>query len=83
MEQEKPKYPKYLLKHIVQCPHCGADALDHMTSCPKCKGELEPRGYSPIIATPTQKRIKKILSIILYGILAVLLIIVLYERFFS
>ena len=53
-----------------------------MTSCPKCKGELEPRGYSPIIATP-HKENKKILSIILYGILAVLLIIVLYERFFS
>lgn len=81
MEQQKPKYSKSLQKHIVTCPHCGADALDHMTSCPKCKGQLEPQGYSPILNSPAQKKVKTILSIILYAIAAVLLVLIIYERF--
>lgn len=36
-----------LQKHIVVCPHCGAEALDHMTKCPECKCELQPKGYRP------------------------------------
>ncbi len=39
---------KSLQRHIVICPHCGAEALDHMTKCPKCKGELTPTGYRPM-----------------------------------
>lgn len=45
---ESPKIrSKSLQKHIVVCPHCGAEALDHMTKCPECKGELQPKGYRP------------------------------------
>ena len=38
------KYPKHIARHVVTCPHCGADALDHMTACPQCGGALTPRG---------------------------------------
>ena len=27
-------------KHVIQCPHCGKDALDHMETCPHCEGAL-------------------------------------------
>ncbi len=32
-------------KHIVLCPHCQREVLDHMTECPFCHGELTPLGY--------------------------------------
>ncbi len=33
-------------KHIVSCPACGKDVLDHMTECPFCHGSLTPKGYA-------------------------------------
>lgn len=30
-------------KHLMPCPHCGKDVLDHMRLCPFCKGQLEPQ----------------------------------------
>ncbi|HSK68342.1 MAG TPA: hypothetical protein VLA21_03700 [Candidatus Limnocylindria bacterium] len=32
-----------LERHIVKCPHCGKDALDHMPACPSCGGPLTPK----------------------------------------
>ncbi|MCH5163127.1 MAG: hypothetical protein J1G38_06535 [Clostridiales bacterium] len=32
-------------RHLYPCPHCGEKVLDHFTECPKCGGELKPRGY--------------------------------------
>ena len=34
--------------HIVLCPHCGKNVLDHMTKCPHCNGVLVPKGYKPV-----------------------------------
>ena len=34
--------------HVVVCPHCGKNVLDHMTKCPYCEGALVPRGYTPV-----------------------------------
>lgn len=65
--------PKRLQKHIVQCPHCGAQALDHMTQCPKCKGELTPRGYTPMMESKTLKKVKTVMWIVL-SIIALALI---------
>jgi hypothetical protein len=31
-----------LERHIVKCPACGKDALDHMRACPSCGGALTP-----------------------------------------
>ena len=35
-------------KHVVVCPHCGKNVLDHMSECPYCKGALVPSGYKPV-----------------------------------
>ncbi len=63
-------------KHIVICPHCGAQALDHMTQCPKCKGELIPRGYRPM----DEKKLQKIqrITLIVGLVVAAIVILVLY-----
>jgi hypothetical protein len=29
-------------RHLVKCPHCGRDVLDHMSVCPVCEGALKP-----------------------------------------
>ena len=41
--------------HLVQCPSCGKDVLDHMAQCPFCKGQLTPKGYVP----PTEAQLRK------------------------
>ena len=33
-------------KHIVRCPSCGKDILDHMTVCPFCKASVTPSSYT-------------------------------------
>ena len=43
-------------KHVVTCPHCKKDVLDHMTKCPHCGGELTPLGYKPM-AEKTKKKL--------------------------
>ena len=45
-----------MMSGIITCPHCGAEVLDHMTECPRCKKPLKPKGYTPL----TDKQIKKI-----------------------
>ncbi len=32
-------------RHLVPCPHCGKDILDHFTECPHCGGAVDPLGY--------------------------------------
>lgn len=54
-------------KHTVICPHCGKNALDHMTECPHCKGKLTPRGYQPM----EEGRLKKIRTVLFLVGLAV------------
>ncbi|WP_128425040.1 hypothetical protein [Gudongella oleilytica] len=50
-------------KHLVKCPHCGRDVLDHMKECPFCKGELEGSGYNGI-DPESRKRIRKVLTVV-------------------
>lgn len=52
----KQKQEERMRRHVVTCPHCGKDVLDHMTECPFCKGELMPVGYKPV----DERLIKKI-----------------------
>ena len=66
--------PKRLQKHIVICPHCGKQALDHMTECPSCHGRLEPKGYTPMIEEAKLKKIRLIVGIVL-SVAAIALII--------
>ncbi len=55
-EERKEKQRARMQKHIVICPHCGKEVLDHMTECPFCKGELKPTGYRP----PDENKMKKV-----------------------
>ncbi len=55
-EDREEKRRKYYEEHMMLCPYCGAEVLDHMTECPRCKKELTPKGYKPL----TDKQIKKI-----------------------
>ncbi len=49
-------------KHIVKCPHCGEDVLDHFKECPHCHGELTPAGYGGgKIPLRTQRIIRTVL----------------------
>lgn len=55
-EARKQKQNERMRRHIVICPHCGKEVLDHMTECPHCKGELMPAGYRP----PDEKTLRKV-----------------------
>lgn len=60
-------------RHIVQCPVCGKDILDHMTQCPFCKAEIEIGGMKPM-SQDTVRRVRTIALIA--GIIIALIIIV-------
>ena len=61
-------------RHTVLCPHCNQPVLDHMTKCPKCGGELTPKGYQPM-DDKTIKKIKTIAFIVGLAVAAVLIIL--------
>ncbi len=48
MRVKEPSYKK----HLVRCPACGREVLDHMTACPFCQAALAPSGYS---GAPSEK----------------------------
>lgn len=60
-------------RHIVQCPVCGKDILDHMMVCPHCKAEITIGGVKPMSQDTVQK-VKTIALIV--GIIIALVIIV-------
>ncbi len=60
-------------RHLVACPGCGKDVLDHMQECPFCHAKLTPLtgGAWPEEKT---KRIRKQLNIIGFIIAAAFLL---------
>ena len=60
-------------RHIVQCPVCGKDILDHMNVCPFCKTEIEIGGMKPI-SEATIKRVR-IIALIVGVIIAIAIIV--------
>ena len=50
-------------KHLVVCPSCGKDVLDHMTECPFCQAKLSPDTYTPLDPKKLRK-IRNILTVI-------------------
>ncbi len=52
-------------KHLVKCPSCGRDILDHMTACPFCKAPVAPAVFQPLGDRVT-RRIRIILAIVLF-----------------
>lgn len=67
---------KSTAKHIVKCPHCGKDVLDHMKECPFCKEKLEPK-YANTMDKKTQKRIKIITNVIGFTIAVIIIVYIL------
>lgn len=61
--------------HIVHCPSCGAQALDHMRQCPSCQAELLPGGIKPIDPEKI-RRIRRLSNLI--GALAAAVILAWY-----
>lgn len=76
----KSKYKKSIQRHVVTCPHCGRDVLDHMTQCPFCKGELTPKYYTPTRSADETKALKRTLSIVGFVIAAAIVIAILIIR---
>ena len=69
---------KGMQRHIVNCPSCGKEVLDHMTECPFCHGTLTPLGYRE----KDPARIGKVRKVV-YGIcigIAVVLILAIFLR---
>lgn len=62
-----------LERHLVNCPHCGKEVLDHFTQCPHCKGELTPRGYTEGDAK-SRTKIRNILFVVLLVIAVAVLV---------
>lgn len=49
-EERKQKREARLKSHVVACPHCGKDVLDHMTQCPYCNQPITPVNYRSMSA---------------------------------
>ena len=62
-ERAAKRREKFEKRHVVTCPHCGKNVLDHMTQCPYCGGKLDPLGYRPM-DPKKYKKIKLICAIV-------------------
>ena len=67
-------------RHIVQCPACGRDILDHMTRCPFCDAEVEVGGPKPM-SEATLRRVKLIALIVGAAIALAIVIPLLIKKF--
>ena len=72
----KKKQQERLNKHIVQCPHCGKDVLDHMTKCHHCGGELTPQGYYQPMSDKRRKTVKIISYSIGFAIAVAIIVLI-------
>lgn len=69
-------------KHLVKCPHCGKDVLDHMTECPFCHGELTPGGIKPLDREKLE-RTKRIINLVFFIIAGVIIIAIVVNKLFG
>ena len=65
--------------HIVGCPHCGRQVLDHMTQCPYCKGALVPQGYRPV-DPEKYKKIKLVCTIAGIAVAIAIIVVIFVTR---
>ena len=77
---EEKRYSASLQKHLVSCPVCGKEVLDHMTRCHFCGEELTPRGYDSRNFEKLQP-VRRALLIVFGVAAAVLVVWVLTGRF--
>ncbi|MDE7159116.1 MAG: zinc-ribbon domain-containing protein [Clostridiales bacterium] len=74
-EKKKQKREARLKSHILPCPHCGKDVLDHMTKCPYCGETLTPSNYRTMSAEK-RNAIKKV-TYLIGAVVAVVVIVLL------
>ena len=82
-EEKKVKHSRLsnYEKHLVPCPHCGKDILDHFTECPHCGGAVDPLGYcGDEKKLARAKRISTIVGVILSIGLVVAMIAISYVK---
>lgn len=59
-------------RHVVQCPECGKDVLDHMTKCPYCNAELKSAYYNTDkIDSPGRMKFKLLFLIITIAVIMI------------
>ncbi len=75
-EKRAEKRKRAMERHIVSCPHCGKEVLDHMTECPFCHGQLTPLGYGG-----RDEKKFKIARIVTYSVLFAIAIAVVVVMF--
>lgn len=75
------KWQPSIRRHVVPCPHCNKEVLDHMTECPFCKGKLKPRYYTSSRDATQAKNLKRTMNVIGFAIAAVMVIWLLLRRF--
>ena len=73
-EKRRQKREARLKSHILPCPHCGKDVLDHMTQCPYCGGTLTPSNYRTMSAEK-RNAIKKVTYLV--GAVVAIVVVVL------
>lgn len=66
-----------MARHLYPCPHCGEQILDSFTTCPKCGGEVTPRGYH--VDERKRKKVVRIFEIVgaVVSVVTVILVAVL------
>lgn len=62
-------------KHLVPCPNCGKDILDHMIQCPFCKATISSAAYQPM-SQEQRRKIKLALTVVLCILAGILLLFV-------
>lgn len=75
-EARAAKHKERLERHVIVCPHCGKNVLDHMTECPYCKGPLQPDGYRPV--DPEKYKKIKLVCTVVGLVVAVAVIVVIF-----
>ena len=68
-------------RHIVTCPHCGKEVLDHMIQCPFCKGRLNPRYYTGFRTDDQVRTLRRTMRIIGFAIAAILIVLMMLKRY--
>lgn len=62
-------------KHVITCPACGKEALDHMENCPHCGAQLK-QALDP----EKLKRFKQIANIVGFALAGVIIIAILIKK---
>lgn len=61
-------------KHLVPCPTCQKDVLDHMEVCPFCKAQISPKSPGSGLDKAQLRRWKIILNVVGFAVAAAVIL---------